>query len=166
MEQGLPIVRSSEGLRAKIISLGILALVISISLTFIILLLFRLVDNTGIAIVVFTWVILTGAWGLGSLKIWEDWSTEHYELTPDSIIIHKKENNEDISQSIYRYESVISLRLIQSKKGKKHNFGDVYLTIPKISKELVLKDIVDPLDQLAVLKKHIDSRQGNHSLIT
>ena len=166
MENSYPIVRSSDGLRIKIVSLGILALITAVFTSFIILLLFKLVDNTGIALVAFIWVLMTGAWGLGSLKIWGDWLTEHYELTPDSIVIHKKEDNEDVSQSIYRYESVISLRLIQSKYGKKHNYGDVYLTIPKIDKELVLRDVEEPLNQLAVLKKQIDSRPGNHNLIT
>jgi hypothetical protein len=161
-----PINRSAYSVKVKIFTLGISAFLIALFSSWLLWRIFKLVGPSGYSLIFFVWVLMIGAWGLGSLKLWGDWLTEYYELTPESIILHKKEGKGGKSQEIYRYESIISVRMIQNEWGVKHNYGDVYLTIPKIDKELVLKDIENPLTQLEAVKNRIDSKPGNHNLIT
>lgn len=98
------------------------------------------------------------AWLVGAGKLWLDWHAKRYEIGKDTLIIHSKAGKFGKSQAVYRYESIISVRMTQGLLGKKFGYGDVWLTIPKLDKEVVMNDIDHPSEQLAEIQGRLAAR--------
>jgi hypothetical protein len=123
-------------------------------------------QNDGFGLKVLAWVVIAIFWGITSLMLWFEWNIKRYEVTSDSLIIHTKAGRWGSGQTLYRYESIISVKLTQGFWGKRYNFGDVRLTIPKLDDEVVMHDIENPLDQLMQIQKRMGEHNGSSSLIT
>lgn len=98
------------------------------------------------------------AWILASLKLWFDWRVKRYEIGPNDLVVHTKAGWFGSVQNIYRYESVISIRMTQGFLGKSFGYGDIRLSIPKLPDEVVLNDIEDPIHQLAELQHRMGAQ--------
>lgn len=160
--------RSRAGLESKIISTGIIALVLGIVATIVISLMFSWTKNQGWFFIAGTWLMLFFGWGYTAIRSKIRWDKVRYEITPESIIIYEKAGKLGGSKTIYRYESIISVRMTQDYFGKRYGFGDVHIVIPKLDKELILKDIEQPDSQLRSLQANIEARgstAATHSLI-
>lgn len=167
MEQPVLIRRSPKGLWAQITTIGVLALLLFIFISWLISLLFGWTASQGAGLKSLTFIFFLGAWLVTSFKLWGDWKIKRYEITPDSIIVHAKAGQWGSAQTIYRYESIISVKMTQGFWGKKFNFGDVRLTIPKLDGDVVMNDIENPIEQLSELQKRMGERSaGTHNLIT
>ena len=167
MEERVLIKRSPKGLRAQIITSGIVIVIGALFASWLTGKLFGWAPNEGQTIKIFIWVFLIGAWIISSLKLWADWNVKRYEIGKDSLIVHAKAGKWGSAQTIYRYESIISLRMTQGFWGKRFGYGDVHLTIPKLEKDVVMNDIEDPLVQLAEVQKRMGEKSpGSHNLIT
>jgi hypothetical protein len=158
MEQKELIRRSPVGLRMQIVLSGIAALLIGLLATGLFNFLLGWTTGGGATLQRLVWVGLALTWVLGSLKLSFDWKMKRYEITQDSLIVHAKAGKMGSSQTIYRYESIISLRMTQDFLGKRYGYGDVHLTIPKIDGEVVMNDIENPLVQLAEIQKHMANK--------
>lgn len=164
MEQKELIRRSPVGLRMQIIIGGITALFIALLATWILDFILGWTSSGGATTKRIVWIGLLLAWSIGSVKLWFDWKKKRYEITKDSLIVHAKAGKMGSSQTIYRYESIISLRMTQGFLGKRYGYGDIHLTIPKIEGEVAMNDIENPLAQLARIQKHMANT--NQSAVT
>lgn len=158
--------RSSDGLWAQIITGGILALLLALASTFVLNFLFGWTPNQGQVFKVLAWFMIVGGWAITSLKQWGSWKGNRYEIGPEAIKVYFKAGMWGSSQVLYRYESIISVRMVQGFWGKRFGFGDVYITIPKLEKDVILRDITDPAKQLADLQARMSERTAStHALI-
>lgn len=163
MEEKVLLKRSSKGLQAQIIMSGIATLLIALLATWLIAKLFGWTPNEGTFLKTITWVFLVGAWVITSLRLWATWRIKRYEIAKDALIVHAKAGKWGSSQTIYRYESIISLRMTQGFLGKRFGYGDVRISIPKLENEVVMNDIEQPLEQLAEVQKRIGEKTSAHS---
>lgn len=163
MEEKVLLKRSSKGLQAQVIISGVATLLIALLATWLIAKLFGWTPNEGGILKTLTWVILIGAWAFSSLKLWSDWRIKRYEIAKDALVVHAKAGKWGSSQTIYRYESIISIRMTQGFLGKRFGYGDVRLTIPKLDGEVIMNDIEDPLTQLEEVQKRIGEKTSAHS---
>ncbi len=167
MEEKTLLKRSSKGLKAQIIAFAVLALLLAIFTTWITNILFSWTPNQGKILIALIWISFVAIWGFTSLKLWTDWNVKRYEIAKDALIIHAKAGRWGSSQTIYRYESIISLKMTQGFLGKRYGYGDVHITIPKLEGDVIMNDIERPLEQLQEVQKRIGERQtGNDTLIT
>lgn len=161
MEQKTLLKRSSKGLQVQVLTLGIMALVLSLLATWLLGVLFSVTPFQGTLLKIAVWIVLVGGWAITSIKMWTDWSVKRYEIAQDAFIVHAKAGRWGRSQTIYRYESIISLRMTQGFLGKRYGYGDVHIKIPKLDDDVVMNDIDHPLEQLAEVQRRIGERQTN-----
>jgi len=167
MEEKTLLKRISKGLKAQVIALAVMALLLALLTTWLTGILFSWTPNQGRVLKILIWVFFIGGWGFSSLKLWFDWNVKRYEIAKDALIIHAKAGRWGTSQTIYRYESIISLKMTQGFLGKQFGYGDVHITIPKLEGDVIMNDIERPLEQLQEVQKRIGERQtGNDTLIT
>ena len=159
--------RSSKGLWTQIISSGIGAFLLGVLITWLSSVVFKFADNGGKYIAIVTWVVLLGGWSIGAIKLWLDWNIKRYEVAEDALILHTKAGKFGTAQTIYRYESIISVRMTQGFFGKMFGYGDVEISIPKIEQPVVMNDIEDPLNQMLAIQKRMEQRNtgATHALI-
>ncbi len=152
--------RSSVALKYSIISTGIAALLI-ISGAWLMLgvLLQSNPRAKGLLLLISVLVIFFG-WAAQSLSSWNNWKNLRYEVDGESIAVYKKKGMFGRTKTVYRYESIISVRMSQGYFGKKYNYGDIYLTIPKLDKEVVLKDIDNPDEPLSHVQKAVSTKSA------
>lgn len=166
MEEKITIRRSSKGLKAQIITSGIITLLLCLLSSWLLGKLMGWSASEGSGLKLLAWVVLVGGWVVTSLKLWSAWKIKRYEVTPDAIIVHAKAGQWGSTQTHYRYESIISIKMSQGYWGKKYNFGDVRMTIPKLDNDVVMNDIENPMEQLAEIQKRMGERSsGSHNLI-
>lgn len=158
MEQPMLIKRSPKGLQVQIITIGIVALLLAVLATWLIAKLFTLSSHDGFVVKVAAWGLFACAWFIGATKLWFNWHIKRYEIGKDALIIHAKAGKLGKSQSVYRYESIISVRMTQGLLGKQFGYGDVLLTIPKLDREVIMNDIDHPVEQLAEVQKRMAER--------
>jgi hypothetical protein len=96
-------------------------------------------------------------------KKWKDVS---YKLAPDAIIVNQGDGFLSTTQEVYLYESIISANLNQDYFGKKYNYGDIELMIPKLKSKIVLRALSDPEEQLRELQLHLKGKAHRHNLVT
>ncbi len=167
MEEKTLLKRSSKGLKVQIIALGVAALLLAIITTWLTSILFSWTPNQGRLLITLIWIFFIGGWSFTALKLWMDWNVKRYEIAKDAFIVHAKAGKWGSSQTIYRYESIISLKMTQGILGKRYGFGDVHITIPKLDGEVVMNDIDHPLEQLKEVQRRIGERSsGSGTLIT
>ena len=97
------------------------------------------------------------------------WAKEKYYIRGGLLIVSTKNpltgsTNEDV----YRLDTVITASVTQTAFGKKDNFGDILITIPKLNGNdvLTLKDIVSPRDEILKLHSSLDSGDKSGLAIT
>lgn len=91
------------------------------------------------------------------------WDNTHFVLGPDALLITRMRGLMGMTtQDVYLYESIISARVQQSFMGQKYGYGDIELTIPKLERTLILREVANPDQQLLLLKAHMENK-GNRS---
>lgn len=77
---------------------------------------------------------------------------KRYEIATDTLIVHGKMGTFGSTQAVYLYESIISIRMTQGFLGKKFDYGDIRITMPKIEGELAMNDIDHPAKQMREIR--------------
>ena len=158
--------RSNQGLIAQVVTTGVIALLIVIFGTLFFSAAFSWTQTEGKISVLLLWFFIFGGWAFTSLKSWLSWKAQFYEIGPESLVVHVKAGMWGSAQTMYRYESFISTRMVQGFWGKRFGFGDVYISIPKMENGVILRDIADPTVQLSGIQKKMEERSaGAGSLI-
>ncbi len=163
MEDKELIRRSPYGLYVQIIGLVLFALAVGVLATWLFRTLLGWTEGGGARLIGWTWLLFLIVGVFASLKLWLDWRVKRYEIGPDMLVVHAKGGRFGSSQTVYRYESIISLRMRQSMLGKMFGYGDILLTIPKIDYEIVMNDIEEPDKQIAEIQRHLSSSSDRAS---
>jgi hypothetical protein len=163
MQDTQHIQRSSQGLVAQVLTTGVLALLILIFGTLFFSAVFGWTPTEGKLSILLLWIFIVGGWSIAALKLWFSWRAQFYEIGTESLIVHVKAGMWGTAQTIYRYESFISIRMVQGYWGKRFGFGDVYITIPKMENDVVLRDVVDPAGQLSGIQARMAERASASS---
>ncbi len=146
---------------------GVVTVLIATLATLLLALLFSRTPWNGLGFKLAIWGVLIFVWAVTSLVIWFTWHKKYYEITKDAIIVYSGSTFKfGTTQTIYRYESIISIRLNQNFLGRQYGYGDILLTIPKIEGEVAMKDIKHPQQQLLDIQTYMRGRSDATSLIT
>lgn len=158
--------RSSKGLQIHIALISLAAIGFGLLASWLTSIVFRPVESNGSLTILIIWLLFVIGWGLGAAKLWLDWRKKYYEIAEDALIVHHKMGWFGSTQTVYRYESIISIRMTQGYFGKQFGYGDVHLSIPKLEHDVVMNDIEHPLEQLAEVQRRIGQRSSDtHSLV-
>lgn len=103
--------------------------------------------------------VMTLAW-IAILFMQKTWNNTHYELGPDALLVTSDRGLFGTEQDVYLYESIISVNFTQGMAGKRYGYGDMRVVIPKLGSELILRDIIDPVQQLPVFKSRIEDKSA------
>lgn len=152
--------RSSVALKYSIISTGIAALLILSGAWLILDVILHWAPRAKGFLVSMSFLVIFFGWAVQSFLSWKNWKNLRYEVDGESIAVYKKKGMFGRTKTVYRYESIISVRMSQGYFGKKHNYGDIYLTIPKLEKEIVLKDIDNPNEPLSHVQKAVSTKSA------
>jgi len=112
---------------------------------------------------IFTFLgVMFAAW-IAVLIRSKKWDATHFILGEDALLITRMRGlMGTTTQDVYLYESIISARVQQSYMGQKYGYGDIELTIPKLERTLILREVANPDQQLLLLKARMENK-GNRS---
>ncbi len=83
------------------------------------------------------------------------WRATKYKFTTDAILVASPSGMAGVSKEVFLYESVISAHLTQGYLGKKFDYGDIVLAIPKLENQVKLTNLASPKQQLEVLQSQL-----------
>lgn len=112
-----------------------------------------------------TFLIIITIAGAATLIRYIKWQSVHYLLSPEGIVVTDSVGMLGKKQKIYLYESIITASVNQNFFGRKYGYGDIHLTIPKLEKKLMLKDLDQPASALTDLQARIHKRVGINSVL-
>lgn len=159
MEEELaPIKRSPRGLQAQLALSAVTLMIIGLIITAILGRIFSWTTGGGATLIGICWLVLLLAWVVGACKLWFDWKARHYEIGEDTLVFHAKAGGWGSAETVYRYESIISVRMTQGFLGKQFGYGNLHITIPDLKEELVMRDVEDPKRQMRDLRARIEER--------
>ncbi len=160
MENTTLIRRSSHGMQVQMLLSAVVAIIVGLIATWFFELILGWTTGGGALAEKFAWVAIALLWIFSSLKLWFDWKAKRYEISPDSLIVHAKAGRLGSAQTLYRYESIVSVRMTQGFLGKQFGYGDIRVTIANIDHEVVMNDIENPTTQLRDIQRRMAERSG------
>lgn len=114
---------------------------------------------------ILTFLIIMGFAGLGAMIYHVKWHAVSYTLRPEGIIVGSSVGVFGKKQKVYLYESVISASVNQGYFGNKYGYGDIHVTIPKLEKKLILKDVLLPDKRLEDIYSRIKAKAGTNNVL-
>jgi hypothetical protein len=153
--------RSKVGLRVQIIGTGILSFLLILFSNYVLGKLLGWTPNEGQFLKLLLTLFIIGGWLVTSIKLYMDWNIKKYEISSEAFIVHGRAGKWGRSKAIYRYDSIISMKMTQGFWGRKYNYGDVRLTVPRLDKDLIMHDINNPIDQLQEVQKRVSEHMNN-----
>lgn len=167
MEERTLLKRSSKGLQVQLITIGVATLFLGLLTTWLINRILGPTQFSGLYLKLGAWVVFILGWAYGSFNLWYLWKIKRYEIGPHALIVHAKAGKMGMEQAVYRYESIISLRMTQNFLGRQFGYGDIRISMPKLDYDVVLYDIDHPTEQILEIQKRIrDHSGGSQSLIS
>lgn len=97
------------------------------------------------------------------------WAKEKYFIRGSLLIVSQKNPLTNAgTEDVYRLDTVVTASVKQSALGKRDNFGDIILSIPKLdgNASLILKDVSAPKTESLKLHKSFDNTDGSGFAIT
>lgn len=165
MQDGFVIARSSKGIQAQIIAAGVLVLVACVFVT----LFFGLITGMDTRVERFftltIWLLLPIMWLIGSFAAYYKWKNTQIIFGPDNIMVRKSSGFGSDTQ-LYRYDSILSVRVHRDLLGSRLGYGTITLEIPKLGNPVVLDYIDKPDNQAIQIKREVSMRANTQSLIT
>ncbi len=153
-----PLRRNPIGMQIQIIVSGVVALLLAMALTWMFSRLFHWTSAGGATISRLSIAAILLLWLFGSLVLYIKWRVNRYEIGDDAILVHAKAGKFGKAQTLYRYESISSIRMTQGYFGKRFGYGDIRLMIPKHDRDVVLTDIQNPVRQMELIQRHMSKR--------
>ncbi len=163
MEERVLLKRSPRGLEAQLGISALVTLLICLLAVWLFGRLFHWTESGGWRLQALTCIVLFLLWVFAALRLWYSWKIKRYEIGRDALIVHAKAGKLGTAQTIYRYESIISIRMTQGFLGKQFGYGDIRVTIPKLEHEVVMNDIEHPVEQLEEIQRRMGGRIDNVS---
>lgn len=114
---------------------------------------------------ILTFLIVLGIGGIAAMIYYAKWQAQTYILRHEGIVVSNGLGNFSRKQKLFLYESIISVSFNQNYFGKKYGYGNLHITIPKLDQKLILKDVVEPDEQLPLLQQHIQNKAGTNNVL-
>jgi hypothetical protein len=106
------------------------------------------------------------SWLIGAVIAKKKWSSEHYEYDKTALYVTISEGLFGGTKTeIYRFSSVLSLTVNQTKVQSKYRVGDIVITIARMDKPVSLRYVKEPdvlIDKIRATignSKHLDVTQ-------
>ncbi len=163
--EAIPITRSPKGLQSIILSSGIFTILV-ILLSFVILnIILSWAPSTESTLKVLIILFLGGTWILYSILLSLKWNSTKYYIGKHAIVVTNSRLG-GRTKTMYRYESIVKVTMEQGYLGKRNGYGDIIMAMPKVEEDIVLKDIDNPVAQLAEIQDKISEfGSSTHALI-
>ena len=157
--------KSVKALQVSII--GLLSAVFAVSLlaSFLLSRLLSWAPNAERSLSIIIWLVLLGIWAVQSLILLNSWKSMEYEADGQSIRLTMPNGMFKSSKTVYRYESILSIRMTQGLFGKKYRYGNIYFAIPKLEKEVALKGIENPSVQLELIQSKLHKKGADTQVL-
>ena len=106
-----------------------------------------------VLLVVSLWIILPLLWIGGSLLAWQNWPKRTYRLTNTALILTKREWFGNVTEELYRYETILSIKASKGFLG-----GNLVLTLAQLP-PITIRDVLDPEVEARTIKAFIAAGQ-------
>jgi membrane protein YdbS with pleckstrin-like domain len=153
--------KSQKKLEFVIISTAIVAIFLIVFIIIVVNNLLSWAPRLEQAIITVSLIGIPLLWILQLIGLYASWNATRYTISEDGIRISHKQGLMGRSSTVYRYESIISAELRQSYFGERYGYGDIYLTIPKLDKDVVLSSIDVPQLPMEYIQKRVANLKGN-----
>lgn len=157
--------RSEDAYRVILWIIGIASTLIALFAAFLIGSMFTIASGGHGFSRILTFLLIMGFAGLAAMIYHIKWHAVIYILRPEGIIVGNSVGAFGKKQKVYLYESIISASVNQNYFGNKYGYGDIHVTIPKLEKKLILKDVEIPDKQLEYLYARIKAKAGAHNVL-
>lgn len=158
--------KSFDRVKTLIISIGLASLVIIALSTWLIYKLFhwtRVNEWKLIAAAALATVIV---WAAQSWLLYSTWKAGSYDIGAEFVTVKSSQGIFKIKTTSYRYESMISVSMNQGFMGKAGAFSEIHIKIPKLDKEVVLRDLRNPELVMQTIQGQLNKRSANtHTLV-
>lgn len=147
--------RSKKTLEAILIS-STLAAFVAMLVT--ILLLSELRSVTGLSSPILRGLILSAfplAWVFSSITAYLNWNKIKYSYDENRLTISRSHAFSGTEITSFSYEGMGAVSLVQTKFGKKNNFGDIIIQLQNESNPIILRVIDNPSKHLHAIEKNI-----------
>jgi uncharacterized membrane protein YdbT with pleckstrin-like domain len=161
----LQIKKSSKAIQFSILGSLLVVVVLCLFAMLILAIFLSWAPNVEQFMTTIAWVVLLSGWLFASTMQLINWKAKSYEVDAESIRLTKSAGLFKSTKVVYRYESIISVRMDQGFWGKKFGYGNIYFSIPKLDKEEVLKGIENPSLQLEELQKRLHKRGADTQVL-
>lgn len=151
--------KSKKTLEAIIVS-STLATFIGMFVT--ILLLSQLRSATGLSLPTLRLLILSAfplAWLTSTITAYKNWDKTKYYYDGGRLTISRSSSFSGTETTSYGYEKMGSVSLVQTKFGRKHNFGDIIIQLQKDENPITLRVIDDPSTHVKAIEKNIAEKK-------
>ncbi len=112
-------------------------------------------SRAAMTIIALTWVGLPLLWAITSIVMRKKWHKTSYIIGDNHLTVRKDGFMSGVSQQMYRYDTMISLKVEQSFWGRRSGYGTLRITLPRIEDEVALSYVPDPANFAALVKDHI-----------
>ena len=157
--------RSEDAYRVQLAAFGIISTIVALFSALIIGSMFTLVTGGHGFSRILTFLLVMGFAGVAGMIYHTKWHAIVYILKPEGIIVSNSVGAFGKKQKVYLYESIISASVNQGYFGNRYGYGDIHVTIPKLEKKLILKDVAIPEKHLEDLYARIKSKVNNHNVL-
>jgi uncharacterized membrane protein YdbT with pleckstrin-like domain len=154
----LQLKKSSKAIQFSILGSLLVVVVLCLLAMTILAIFLSWAPNVERFMILVTWVVLLAGWLFSSIVQLINWQARAYEVDAESIRLTKSIGLFKSTKVVYRYESIISVRMDQGFWGKRFGYGNIYFAIPKLEKEEVLRGIENPIVQLEELQARLHKR--------
>ena len=108
-----------------------------------------------------TWIVLPFVWATLSLRVWLSSTSSTYTLFNDSLRIRTTSWLGESHESLYRYDSILSISSYSRENGK---YGAITLRLDR-QDDLALLHISQPAEQAALIKKLVNANRRHTNFI-
>lgn len=157
--------KNVRALQLSIFAKGMVVFAIALLATLLLLYLLSWTTRTENTIIWIVWLLLVGLWLVQSLLELIDWKERKYEIDAESIRITKPIGLLRTTIVVYRYESIISVKMSQGFWAKRFGYGSVYFSIPKLEKEEALRGIDHPEVQLQRIQSKLQKKGADTQVL-
>lgn len=112
-------------------------------------------QNLQNVLLIVLWVFAPILWLAGSYITLKKWPKTTYALTADSLRIHKKGWFGASSDSVYRYDAILTLTMTKSPFG---DFGNITITFAQLS-PITLRTVLQPHQSVEKIKAKVAKSQ-------
>lgn len=99
------------------------------------------------------------AWLASVVSAYKNWGKIKYYYDSNRLTIAQSRPFSGTETTSYGYESMGSVKLVQTKSGRKHNFGDIIIQLQNDQAPLVLRVIDDPATHASAIEKNIAEKK-------